>query len=110
MSFLEFLAAAVLAVYAMVGGAFLNASITAPQNAAKVLVAGWQTIFEFLINGVLILLICVVLWFLLDTTEPFHHNPFIWVGAGHLALGAIFYWCRVIVAILIDGGDHQEGQ
>lgn len=102
MSIIEFIAAAVVAIYAMVGGAFLNAAITSPQNTKKLLKAAWTTIFDFLLNGITFLAVAVAGYVTVFRQEGLAANPFLWVAAAQLALYGTFWGCRAIVEILLE--------
>ena len=109
MSFLELIAAIMIAFYAMVGGAFLNASITAPDNTRRLLVRMWQSVFEMTAFGVLLLATSLVTGFVFrDDYASFIANPFIWSGAAQIAVVGIFWVCRAIVEILVEPEQGAE--
>lgn len=109
MSMLEFMAAAVIAVYAMVGGAFINAAITAPENMRKLLISGWKSIIEFLLYGVAFLVCAVIVTAITWPNSDLSMNPFLWMSAAHLALFGAFYGCRRIVQIVLGHADGHHG-
>ena len=109
MSFLELIAAILIAFYAMVGGAFLNASITAPENTLRLLARMWQSVFEMTAYGVMLFAISLLTGFIFsDDYVSFISNPFIWSGAAQIAVVGIFWVCRAIVEILVEPDQDAE--
>ncbi|RWR08528.1 hypothetical protein [Paenirhodobacter populi] len=108
MEFLQFVGAALVAVYAMVGGAFINASITAPENAAKLLSAGWESVLLFLLYGIAFLVIWIAVQ-VFTPNLPIEKNPFLWVSAAHICLYLVFLGCRRIIEILL-ADEHPKAE
>lgn len=103
MNFLELLVAILIAIYAMIGGAFLNAAITAPHNTRKLLIRMWNSIFELMIYGGAIFATAVIGGLLtMGQYSSFFANPFFWGGLAELVFGGMFWVCGVIVRILVD--------
>jgi len=108
MVLLEILSAALIALYAMIGGAFINAAITSPENMRKLLVSGWQTVFQFLIFGAIFVLAAIAFGLLAwPRSDPAMHL-LMWLAVAHLALYGVFRGCRMIVEILLGDGDSEH--
>lgn len=109
MNVFEIFAAISIAIYAMIGGAFLNAAITAPANMRRLLSHMWQSVFELTFYGAAIFLVSLVVGFLMrsEYTHTFS-NPFIWSGAAQLAVVGIFWGCRLIVDVLTEPGEPDD--
>ncbi|WP_306150616.1 hypothetical protein [Roseovarius sp. MMSF_3281] len=108
MAFIDIFVAVLIAAYAMIGGAFLSAALTAPKNTLKILAAMSQHLFEFLIFG-LALVATGPITFLLGALSIFD-NPFLWIGVAHLLLCLAFYACYVVSIILIDDSEDDDGR
>lgn len=108
MNLLEFVAAVAIALYAMTGGAFINAAITAPENLRKLLIAGRQSVFEFMVYGMAFLVVGMGATVFLGDAGSLIGNPFLWMAAAHLALYGVFRGCRMIVEILLTDADNAH--
>lgn len=99
MTLLEFTAAAAIAVYAMVGSAFLNAAITAPQNTAKILHRIWPELYGTYLIGGLVILGATVLAFVIMGVFI---GPLLAISAAHILSYVLMLAARQIVEILLE--------
>ncbi|WP_323008502.1 hypothetical protein [Paracoccus sp. (in: a-proteobacteria)] len=82
------MAAALIAVYAMIGGAFINAAITSPKNCLRVLSSMWGEIYmSLLLTGMLFLVAGIVMAALGSGAGLGVAG----VGAAHVFLFGLFY-------------------
>ena len=96
-----------IGTYAMVGGALLNASITSPQNAKKIL--DFFTAFtltmmvgiEVAIGFLIIIIGEVTGWFDISPSETLGENLIVWFGCAHFLFEIIIYACKWITKRLL---------
>jgi hypothetical protein len=104
----EFLAAVLIALYAMIGGVFLSAAITAPDNCQKLLRAGRQTISQSLYYGIACLGAALIATFAYWPNSDLVGNPLLWMATAHIALYLTFWGCQRIVKILLDESPSEQ--
>lgn len=97
MSLLDILITMAIAAYAMLGGALLNAAITAPENYLKLMSKNWKDIFSILAGGAALIIGGVLIMaFQIEPATSIDDNPLIYLGIAHIAIGGIFWLCRKI--------------
>ncbi|OWJ81384.1 hypothetical protein [Haematobacter missouriensis] len=102
MNILEITTAAVIGLYAMVGGAFLSASITAPENCLKVISALWSEFLSAYLGtlvGLGLLLLASMTWGD-GTIYASIMEPMLWLFIVHTLLFALFLICLNIATRL----------
>ncbi|WP_312530353.1 hypothetical protein [Paracoccus sp. (in: a-proteobacteria)] len=108
MGLIEFVCASIIAAYAMVGGAFIGASITAPHNMKKVLIAMDPAIGVLfpvtglgMIASMSLIFIAPFGWFIKASAIATIAT------AAHLTFTVIYAVCHFIVAAIDDPESQQ---
>lgn len=95
MTWTDFIGAGVIAFYAMIGSAFINAAITAPENCLRVIEWLKPALFErFLPLGLLFLLAGLGMYQISD--KPGTGVGIIWAGLAHICLFLLIRQARRI--------------
>lgn len=99
----EFVVLTVVALYAMVGGAFINAAITAPARCLRVLAWMWgEVINTFLVTGFSLTIGGVVLGLLVEKTWAEVGGGVTALGLAHLSLFVLFLGARRVATAALD--------
>ena len=109
MSILEFAAAAVIAVYAMVGSAFLSAAFSHPLRCLIVVAQVWGSVVMMVLMSVGVMALIAVIAATTSNLEAFllAAVPAYWVLLANIAMFLLLAICRAIAELLLD--QEQEG-
>ena len=115
MSVFEIVVSVVLGTYAMVGGSFINAAITSPENTRKILDFFSHTTLTALVAAEILAIISAIWvgaitgWYTLDPNSFLGGNVFAWVGSVHFLFEAIVHFSRWITSRLLrDTGKNPQ--
>lgn len=89
----------------MVGGAFLNAAITAPKNTRKVLDAFWPQISRSFILGGVLNAIFVIFVHLITGDEGSGIQFLFWLALGHFSAFTLMVFCRNVNDLILKDDD-----
>lgn len=104
MTLLDFTCAAAIAIYAMFGGAFINAAITAPQNCRKLIERNWDDLIAMFAVGVLLLPVLAATAAMIPGGVGISGNPITYVAISHVSVFAVIYLCKRITDDILDPG------
>ena len=93
-----------IALYAMIGGAFLNAAITAPANCKKLLDAIWNPVRNTLFWTGILASIAYPLGEIAGVapqTDGLFELPGVWVALAHIALAVLLRGCHFASTTLL---------
>lgn len=108
MGLIEILITAIIATYAMTGGALISASITAPDNTKRLLSRATMSLHENISRAGAVL--CPLLAFAISTVYgPFSsgasllaYNPMVWWAVAHVIFIVLILVCRRIANYLAE--------
>lgn len=105
--FVQIAATALIAFYAMFGGAFLSAAITSPRNCLIAISHLWSDALTWFFGGVVFIVLGVLMMAALQSTIP---SSMIWLGLAHCVWFALLLASRRIAESIIDHDRQNDGE
>lgn len=103
MTIIDIAVAVLIALYAMIGGAFLNAAITAPRNCDAVLAAIYPRLRKILFwSGIFASIAYPLagLWGLAPLTGGTFSLPGVWIALANIALMLLLRACWYVARLI----------
>lgn len=116
MSGVEIMVALLVGAYAMIGGALVNASITAPRNAKVILDMFTHArllamvVVEILLAWAIIAIGYATGWYDLVPDGVISGNLVVWFCVGHALFEAVIYLCKWITGRLLAQTAPDQAQ